>query len=206
MLQTSSPSSPAAAAAAGSSTSVSSDRPAGHPAVAPEDEQQQASGGRQLQRLVDKLARHNWQLTYVAYGVALGARCDEIAATLAVDSSMSPGAAAAVAHQAAPQAAAAAVLADCAGGILWDVEAVAGGLTAGEVLGAEPELLLAATHRGQWGQEGAANAAAPACHPPVLTTPPPTVRCNQVLALRPPSSSGSSCWAFGRDIAAGWSW
>jgi hypothetical protein len=45
----------------------------------------------------------------------------------------------------------AAALADCAGGILSAVEASSGGLAAGEMLAAEPELLLAATRRGAWG-------------------------------------------------------
>jgi hypothetical protein len=48
----------------------------------------------------------------------------------------------------------AAALADCAGGILSAVEASSGGRAAGEMLAAEPELLLAATRRGElgWGE------------------------------------------------------
>jgi hypothetical protein len=43
----------------------------------------------------------------------------------------------------------AAALADCAGGILSAVEAASGGQGAGEMLAPEPELLLAATRRGE---------------------------------------------------------
>jgi hypothetical protein len=45
----------------------------------------------------------------------------------------------------------AAVLADCAGGILREIESVSGGRGAGELLAGEPELLLAATRRGELG-------------------------------------------------------
>uniref|UniRef100_A0A383VFI4 F-box domain-containing protein n=1 Tax=Tetradesmus obliquus TaxID=3088 RepID=A0A383VFI4_TETOB len=133
-------------------------------------------GGRQLQRMVTKLAGHSWQLTYEGYSAALAARADELAAGLRAWQQQQQGAAslaaaapashAAAASLAAPggedtAAAAAAVnesalaellpaaaLADCAGGILSAVEAASGGRGAGEMLAAEPELLLAATRRG----------------------------------------------------------
>jgi hypothetical protein len=151
-------------------------------------------GGRQLQRMVQKLAAHSWQLTYEGYSAALAARADEVAAGLrawqqqhqtaaasaasvshdfANDASVappgltspSPGAAATATAAAAAAAATvaasaqsglgdmlpAAALADCAGGILSAVEAASGGQGAGEMLAPEPELLLAATRRGEQG-------------------------------------------------------
>lgn len=132
-------------------------------------------GGRQLQRMVTKLAGHSWQLTYEGYSAALAARADELAAGLRdwqqqqQQGAAAVAAAASASHAAAASLAApggediaaamlqdsalsellpAAALADCAGGILSAVETASGGRGAGEMLAAEPELLLAATRRG----------------------------------------------------------
>lgn len=159
-------------------------------------EQQQLvlTGGRQLQRMVDKLALHNWELTYSGYSTLLAARCDEITQQLrevvwrqqqrqqqqqtvslpgqqttpsqlqatqpqhqggsltgaACSSCSSAAATAAPAAPLPPAFDAAVLLCDCAGGILSDIESVSGGLGAGELLAGEPELLAAATRRGEW--------------------------------------------------------
>jgi hypothetical protein len=96
-----------------------------------------------------------WQQQHQPPAMLLGEAGDTVAATAIAAStrgisSISSGAA----HRGAatPSAAAvlpAAVLADCAGGILREIESVSGGLGAGELLAGEPELLLAATRRGE---------------------------------------------------------
>lgn len=143
--------------------------------------------GQHLQRMVQKLAGHSWQLMYEGYSVALAARADEVASDLrgwwqqqqralggspstlqhpaatahtTIQSTAAVADPAATSTSVAAAAAAgslvcpdvfytAAALADCAGGILSAVESVSGGFSAGEVLAAEPEVLLAATRRGK---------------------------------------------------------